>query len=116
MSVFEKIDMFSASLPKMCVYCAYGYPVVFGRDDWLEVFACGAHLVENLRSKRTTLDKHAYSGMFDGPAKNAVRNVALEIADTVTACANLAAAYGIDDLRPYLAEVEIKNRERGRYL
>ena len=70
MSVFEKIDMFSASLPKMCVYCAYGYPVVFGRDDWLEVFACGAHLVENLRSKRTTLDKHAYSGMFDGPAKN----------------------------------------------
>ena len=30
MSVFEKIDMFSASLPKMCIYCAYGYPVVFG--------------------------------------------------------------------------------------
>lgn len=57
----------------------------------------------------------AWEKWRDSPSKNAVRKIALEIADTVTACANLAAAYGIDDLRPYLAEVEISNRERGRY-
>ena len=55
MSVIERIDMFSASLPRMCLYCAYGYPVVFGLSDWLDVFACGAHLVEGLKSKKATL-------------------------------------------------------------
>lgn len=71
MSVFERIDWFSASLPKMCIYCAYGYPVVFGVYDWLDVFACGAHLVENLKSKKTTLDKHRFeSSDPDGPARN----------------------------------------------
>ena len=58
----------------------------------------------------------AWEKWRENPSKNAVRGIALEIADTVTACANLASAFGIDDLRPYLAEVEIKNRERGRYL
>lgn len=71
MSIFERIDWFSASLPKMCIYCAYGYPVVFGRADWLDMFACGAHLVENLRSKKTTIDKHGYrSEEPDGDNKN----------------------------------------------
>lgn len=71
MSVFERIDMFSASLPKMCIYCAYGYPVVFGVCDWLDVFACGAHLVENLKSKKTTLDKHRFERSDpDGPVRN----------------------------------------------
>lgn len=69
--MFERIDWFSESLPKMCVYCAYGYPVVFGRADWLDMFACGAHLVENLRSKKTTIDKHGYrSEEPDGDNKN----------------------------------------------
>lgn len=58
----------------------------------------------------------AWEKWRENPSKNAVRGIALEIADTVTACANLASAFGIDDLRPYLAEVEIKNREMGRYL
>lgn len=58
----------------------------------------------------------AWEKWRENPSKNAVRGIALEIADTVTACANLASAFGIDDLRPYLAEVEIKNREKGRYL
>lgn len=38
-----------------------------------------------------------------------------EIADTVTACCNLAAALGVTDLTPYLARCEERNRERGRY-
>ena len=37
-----------------------------------------------------------------------------EIADTITACANLAARYGID-LQAALDRVERRNRERGRY-
>lgn len=37
-----------------------------------------------------------------------------EIADTITACANLAARYGID-LQAALDRVETHNRERGRY-
>lgn len=57
----------------------------------------------------------AWEKWRENPSKNAVRGIALEVADTVTACANLAAAFGIGDLRPYLAEVEISNRERGRY-
>lgn len=38
-----------------------------------------------------------------------------EIADTVQACCNLASALGVDDLTPYLARCEERNRERGRY-
>lgn len=37
-----------------------------------------------------------------------------EIADTITACANLADRYGLD-LQAALGRVERKNRERGRY-
>jgi NTP pyrophosphatase (non-canonical NTP hydrolase) len=37
-----------------------------------------------------------------------------EIADTITACANLAERYGLD-LQAALGRVERKNRERGRY-
>lgn len=45
-----------------------------------------------------------------------VRDMLLgEIADTITACCNLAAAFGVDDLTPYLARCEERNRERGRY-
>lgn len=38
-----------------------------------------------------------------------------EIADTIQACCNLAAALGVDDLAPHLAACEERNRERGRY-
>lgn len=38
-----------------------------------------------------------------------------EIADTITACCNLASALGVDDLTPYLAQCEERNRKRGRY-
>lgn len=38
-----------------------------------------------------------------------------EIADTIQACCNLAAAMGVDDLAPHLAACEERNRERGCY-
>ena len=38
-----------------------------------------------------------------------------EIADTITACCNLASALGVTDLTPYLAACEERNRKRGRY-
>lgn len=38
-----------------------------------------------------------------------------EIADTIQASCNLAAALGVTDLTPYLARCEERNRRRGRY-
>lgn len=38
-----------------------------------------------------------------------------EIADTIQACCNLASALGVDDMTPYLARCEERNRKRGRY-
>jgi hypothetical protein len=37
-----------------------------------------------------------------------------EIADTIQACANLAAAIGVDDMRGAMKACEERNRERGR--
>lgn len=41
-------------------------------------------------------------------------DLADEIADTITACCNLAARYGLD-LQAAIDRVEERNRERGRY-
>ena len=41
-------------------------------------------------------------------------DLADELADTITACCNLAARYGID-LQDAIDRVERRNRERGRY-
>lgn len=38
-----------------------------------------------------------------------------ELGDCITACANLAAAMGVHDLRPYIERARMKNEERGRY-
>ena len=38
-----------------------------------------------------------------------------ELADCVTACANLAAALGVYDLARAVKEAEVRNIERGRY-
>ena len=45
-----------------------------------------------------------------------VRGMLLEeVADCVTACANLAAALGVYDLARAVKEAELRNEERGRY-
>lgn len=38
-----------------------------------------------------------------------------ELADCVTACANLAASLGVYDLARAVREAELRNEERGRY-
>ena len=38
-----------------------------------------------------------------------------ELADCITACANLAAALGVYDLARAVKEAEVRNEERGRY-
>ena len=38
-----------------------------------------------------------------------------EIADTIQACCNLAAALGVTDMTQHLARCEVRNRSRGRY-
>ena len=45
----------------------------------------------------------------------ATANVLDEIADTIQASCNLAAALGVTDLTPYLARCDERNRKRGRY-
>ena len=42
-------------------------------------------------------------------------DIAAELADCVTACANLAAALGVYDLARAVKEAEVRNEERGRY-
>ena len=56
-------------------------------------------------------------GCVDKVSSGACANglfLADELADTITACANLADRYGLD-LQAALGRVERKNRERGRY-
>lgn len=48
-------------------------------------------------------------------AKYERANLVDEIADTIQACCNLAAALGVEDMTPHLARCEERNRERGRY-
>ncbi len=50
-----RIDALSSALPRKCLYCRYGYPVVFGTTDWLDVLVCGRHAVDGFKSKRIGL-------------------------------------------------------------
>jgi len=54
-------------------------------------------------------------GAPDGIDNTNLARLADELADTITACANLAARYGLD-LQDALDRVERRNRERGRYV
>lgn len=51
----ERLDMFSASLPRKCLWCRWGYPIVLGTTEWLDAFMCGKSFIDDLRSKRATL-------------------------------------------------------------
>ena len=53
MSGFEW--MFQQSLPRSCMFCECGYPVVFRKERWLDVFACGAHYLRDPKGKKVTL-------------------------------------------------------------
>ncbi len=57
----------------------------------------------------------AVEGTSEKRVHSARESLFAEIADTITACCNLAAALGADDLTPFLARCEERNRGRGRY-
>lgn len=64
---------------------------------------------------RSSADLDGQSAFFWAKRKEILRKMlALEIADCITACCNLAARYDLD-LESALKEVEKRNRERGRY-
>lgn len=63
--MLERLDMLSASLPRKCLYCRYGYPVVFGTTDWLDVLVCGRHAVDGFRTKRIGLRLTERGGPWD---------------------------------------------------
>ena len=64
------------------------------------------------------LDEAMTCGEQDGFTREYIegerRMLGYELADCITACANLADRYGID-MQAALDRVERKNRERGRY-
>ena len=60
-------------------------------------------------------DWNAVEGTSEKQVHAARESLFAEIADTITACCNLAAALGVTDLTPHLAACEEKNRRRGRY-
>lgn len=51
-------------------------------------------------------------GLYAGREREMLLN---EIADCITACCDLAAALGVEDMRPYLQMAETRNAEMGRY-
>ena len=68
-------------------------------NEWKQL--CGA------QSKIVTCIECTYKcGTFD--------NCISEIADTIQACANLASALGVDDMRDAMSACEERNRARGR--
>ena len=51
----------------------------------------------------------------DGDAREAAKGqLMLELSDVVQAVANMAAACGVEDMRPLMAACEARNRARGR--
>lgn len=63
--MLERLDMFSSALPRKCLYCRYGYPVVFGTTDWLDVLVCGRHAVDGFSTKRIGLRLTERGGPWD---------------------------------------------------
>ena len=57
----------------------------------------------------------AVEGTSEKRVHSARESLFAELADTIQACCNLAASLGVEDLTPYLARCEERNRKRGRY-
>lgn len=51
----KKMNLFIESLPKKCLYCECGQPILFGVDGVDDGFLCNRHCVEGLTSKKLTL-------------------------------------------------------------
>ena len=90
MSVTERLCLFGESLPRKCLYCRYGYPVVFGKSEWLDVFVCGARVFEVGRSKKA-------GPPIDDPdpslaGKSAGKRAAAPLVDAWEGCSRFAPA------------------------
>lgn len=80
---------------------------------------CARKVPEEAAEAFSAWETLSQSAVLDGIGFNAhierrKTDLADELADTITACANLAARYGLD-LQAALDRVERRNRERGRY-
>lgn len=54
MSVIEELDFWRESLPRICLWCRWGCPILFGGVPFLETLTCRRHAVDGLRSKKLT--------------------------------------------------------------
>ena len=79
------------------------------KDQALKVLEEAAEVVEAFKNLLCA------SGDSDYDPRRERGDLLDELADTITACCNLAASLGVDDLTPYLAQCEERNRRRGRY-
>lgn len=80
---------------------------------------CARKMVEEAAEAFSAFETLSTSAVIDGIGFNphierSTIALADELADTITACCNLAARYGID-LQAAIDRVERRNRERGRY-
>ena len=57
MSILKRIDLFASSLPRICLYCVHGVPIVWGIERFLDVQGCVVHSAWGLRSKKLTAPK-----------------------------------------------------------
>ena len=78
-------------------------------EECMEVFSAWENLC-----KKSTGEEFCARYCSHMPYCSLVRRVVDEIADVMQACANLAAALGVDDMRGAMEECERRNRERGR--
>lgn len=80
---------------------------------------CARKVVEEAAEAFSAWELLSHSAVLDGIGfkphiERHTAALADELADTITACCNLAARYGLD-LQDALDRVERRNRERGRY-
>ena len=78
-------------------------------EESAEVFSAWENLC-----KKSTGEEFCARYCSHMPYCSLVRHVVDELADTIQACANLATALGVDDMRRAMKACEARNRERGR--
>ena len=55
----RRFDPLLDAVPQDCLWCRFGYPIAFGDDGPTDTWACGAHTVRGLKSRKLTAPKIA---------------------------------------------------------